>query len=76
MYASEVAIYKVVADILNDTRGLVLPPITLSFPTWVHNDCLRESRKVEIEDINFSVAISTCSLCSNLAEKVANPTGI
>lgn len=54
MYASEVAIYKVVADILNDTRGLVLPPITLSFPTWVHNDCLRESRKVEIEDIIFS----------------------
>lgn len=54
MYASEVAIYKVVADILGDLRSLVLPSITLSFPAWDYSDCLKETRKVEIEAASFS----------------------
>ena len=54
MYASEVAIYKVVADILGDLRSLALPPITLSFPAWGYGECLKETREVEIEDVSFS----------------------
>lgn len=54
MYASEVAIYRVAADILSDTRCLALPPITISFPAWEHDECLKGARKVEIEEAIFS----------------------
>lgn len=54
MYASEVALYKAVADMFSQARTVYLPAIELKFPTWSKPDELTPARQADIENVEFS----------------------
>ena len=53
MYASEVAIYKAMADVLEKKRQMTLPPIELRFPAWHTAERLQDGKTIPIDAIEF-----------------------
>ena len=53
MYASEVAIYKAMADVLEKKRQMTLPPIELKFPAWHTAELLQDEKAIPIDSIEF-----------------------
>lgn len=56
MYASEVAIYKAVSKELGKSHRLLLPPVTLRFPSWTEAEVVRGEQTVTLEQISYSCA--------------------
>lgn len=54
MYASEVSIYKALAETLKQHKCLSLPPVMLDFPAWSKPELLQEARKMEIDTVSFA----------------------
>lgn len=54
MYASEVAIYKAMADVLEKKRQMMLPPIELRFPAWHTTELLQDGKTISIDSIDFT----------------------
>ena len=48
-YSNEVAIYKVVAEILGESGKIMLPSIVLSFPSWNEKETLQEQSILPID---------------------------
>lgn len=48
MYASEVAIYKAIAEALKQSGFLTLPPVMLRFPAWHDPELLQEARRLTL----------------------------
>lgn len=53
MYASEVAIYKAIAEALKQSGFLTLPPVMLRFPAWHDPELLQEARRLKIDSAAF-----------------------
>ena len=53
MYASEVAIYKAIAEALKQSGFLTLPPVMLRFPAWHDPELLQEARRLKIDSVAF-----------------------
>lgn len=54
MYASEVAVYKALAELLKQKRVLELPAITLSFPSWGQKyEILKAEQSLSLEKVTF-----------------------
>lgn len=54
MYASEVAVYKALAELLKQRRVLELPEITLSFPSWGRDyEVLKMEQSLPLESVSF-----------------------
>ena len=54
MYASEVAVYKALAELLKRERVLELPAITLSFPSWGRDyEVLKAEQSLSLESVTF-----------------------
>ena len=56
MYASEVAIYKAVSEELGKSLRLLLPPVTLRFPSWTEAEVVRGEQTVTLEQVSYSCA--------------------
>lgn len=56
MYASEVAIYKAVSEELGKSLCLLLPPVTLRFPSWTEAEVVRGEQTVTLEQVSYSCA--------------------
>ena len=56
MYASEVAIYKAVSEELRKSLRLLLPPVTLRFPSWTEAEVVRGEQTVTLEQVSYSCA--------------------
>ena len=54
MYASEVAIYKAVSEELGKSLRLLLPPVTLRFPSWTEAEVVRGEQTVTLEQVSYS----------------------
>ena len=54
MYASEVAIYKAMADVLEKKRQMMLPPIELRFPACHTTELLQDGKTISIDSIDFT----------------------
>lgn len=50
MYANEVAIYQIVSEVLGSCKGIMLPRVTLSFPTWAEKITIQEKRILPIDE--------------------------
>lgn len=54
MYASEVSVYKALAELLKRKRVLELPAITLSFPSWGRDyEVLKAEQSLSLESVTF-----------------------
>lgn len=56
MYASEVSIYKAVSEELRKSLRLLLPPVTLRFPSWTEAEVVRGEQIVTLEQVSYSCA--------------------
>ncbi len=56
MYASEVSIYKAVSEELRKSLRLLLPPVTLRFPSWTEAEVVRGEQTVTLEQVSYSCA--------------------
>ena len=49
IYSNEVAVYKVVAEILGESMNIMLPQAALSFPAWKENEILQKQRVLPLD---------------------------
>ena len=53
MYASEVAIYRAVADILEKLGQITLPPAELRFPTWARSELIQDKKQISLDAVSY-----------------------
>ena len=53
MYASEVAIYRAVADILENQLQLTLPPAYLRFSAWTRSELIQDKKQITLDTVSY-----------------------